>query len=409
MLIYLTIGCVSAGIAGVVVYLLCLGKLSIAKIELKAREDALDRARHEYDETLKKAEDRFKSLAQSVLEERSAKLQSEGEKGMRGIADGLRICIKDFRDRIEQINSETAERNVKLDAQILGLVDQTNTVSAQANKLADAIRGEAQMTGAWGELQLRRVLELGGLEETIDYTYQESFTAPGSDRKNQRTDVLVKMTDGRWMVIDAKTTLAAYVDLAQSGTSDERRDARRRIVGSVLKHVEELKTAAYHRNIEQVTGKKLLKTMLMYIPFDEVYLLAMKAEVVVGGERKLLRDYARENDIVFINATGLLPVVRMLADFWSVAKADRKAMKIKEAAEALVEKFRVFLEAEDGFMRLGSQLSTAIACYNESVKRLASGPGNIMKRVSDLKDMGVNVDTLPAAETVEAKRVDASS
>ena len=460
---------VCAGVSGAVVYLACSRRLAVAQAELRAREEALQRQREDsaadlrrqadqydgqvaglngqledlrrkleevredgarlqaekargdselaaerrkveelrrqYDETLKKAEDRFRALAQAIFDDRSAKLQREGEKGMRDIAQALKADIDAFRKRVDAINSETAERTGKLDERIKGLVQQTNAVSEQANNLAAAIRGDAQATGAWGELQLKRVLELGGLQETVDYTYQETFASSGSDRKDLRTDVLVKMTDGRWMVVDAKTTLAAYMDLVESVPSDA--DPRPRIVESLKAHVEEMKTAAYHRKLQDVTGKKILNTMLMYIPLDEVYLMAMKAEVRVGGEKRLLRDYALENGVVFINATGLLPVVRMLAEFWSAEKSHRKTQEIRKAAEALVDKFRVFLEARgDGFLDLGTQLAAAVRSYNESLKRLSSGPGNIVKKVSDLKDMGIPTDALPAAEKVEAKRLE---
>ena len=459
-----------AGVAGVGTYLACSGRLAAARAELKAREDALRQQREDgdadlrrqagqyeaqiaglngrledlqrrfedardevawlqtekakgaselqaerekvadlrrqYDVTLQKAEDRFRALAQSILDDRSAKLQREGEKGMQDIARTLKADLDAFRKRIDDINSETAARTGKLDERIRGLVQQTNAVSEQANNLAGAIRGEAQMTGAWGEMQLRRVLELGGLLETVDYTYQETFASAGAERKDLRTDVLVKMTDDRWMVIDAKTTLAAYMDLVRGGDSAD--DARQRIVDSLQKHVEEMKTAAYHRKLREATGKRVLNTMLMYIPLDEVYLIAMKAEIRVGGEKRLLRDYALENDVVFINSSGLLPVVRMLADFWSVEKSNRKAQEIRRAAEALVEKFRVFLESRgDGFLDLGVQLAAAVRSYNESVKRLSTGPGNILKKAGDLKDMGIATDALPAPEKVEARQIPA--
>lgn len=397
---------ISSAVTGTIVYLIFSGKLAVARAELKAERDKSADLDRQYETTLRKAEDRFKALAQTVLDERSARLQREGEKGMKGIADELQKSLGDFRARMEKINGETIARGSRLDQRILGLVEQTNAVSTQANKLAEAIRGRSQVTGEWGEMQLKRVLELGGLQETVDYTYQETFASSGADHRDLRTDVLIKMSDGRWMVVDAKATVAAYADFAQAETAEERESATKRIVESVKSHVDEMKTASYHKNLEQVTGRKLLNTMLMYIPFEDVYLLAMKAEVKVGGVNVLLREYARENDVVFINSTGLLPVVRMLADFWATAKADRKAMKIKEAAEALADKFRTFLEGKDGFLEMGRQLAGAVASYNESVKRLAGGPGNIVKKVRDMKDMGVNTDSLPAEEDVGARHID---
>jgi len=141
----------------------------------------------------------------------------------------------------------------------------------------------------------------------------------------------------------------------------------------------------------------------MYIPFDEVYLIAMKAEVVVSGERIMLREYARRNDIVFVNSSSLLPVIRLVESLWARDKADKKALKIKEAAEGLLEKFNGFLSAADGFTAIGKHLNEAARCYNASLGRLASGPGNVIKRLSDMKEMGVSAAAkLPPPDEVES-------
>ena len=348
-------------------------------------------------------EARFRTLAQRILEERAAALKREDAEAIGALVAPLQRQIAEFKARVDAVNSEDVKRTAELAKGIEELVKQTNSVSEQANDLARAIRSDAQVTGAWGEAQLKRVLELGGLEESVHYDCQETFASPGSDRKDLRTDVLVKMPDDRWLVIDAKTTMSAYVDYvrAEDGAKD---DSRARIVASVRAHVDEMRLADYHRSIAATTGRKLLNTMLMYIPFDEVYLIAMKAEITVSGERVLLREYARRNDIVFVNSSSLLPVIRLVEMLWARDKADRKALKIKEAAEGLVEKFNGFLASADGFLAIGKHLNDVARCYNASLGRLSSGPGNVMKRLSDLKDMGVSsAAKLPSPEEVGAR------
>ena len=348
-------------------------------------------------------EARFRTLAQRILEERAAALKREDAEAIGALVAPLQRQIAEFKARVDAVNSEDVKRTAELAKGIEELVKQTNSVSEQANDLARAIRSDAQVTGAWGEAQLKRVLELGGLEESVHYDCQETFASPGSDRKDLRTDVLVKMPDDRWLVIDAKTTMSAYVDYvrAEDGAKD---DSRARIVASVRAHVDEMRLADYHRSIAATTGRKLLNTMLMYSPFDEVYLIAMKAEITVSGERVLLREYARRNDIVFVNSSSLLPVIRLVEMLWARDKADRKALKIKEAAEGLVEKFNGFLASADGFLAIGKHLNDVARCYNASLGRLSSGPGNVMKRLSDLKDMGVSsAAKLPSPEEVGAR------
>ena len=402
-------GILAGGFSVYVVLSSRIGKMKVSgaarDAEIVAEREKVEALKLQYAETMRQAESRFKTLAQEILEDRGRKMQADGEKGMRSIAEGVENSIREFKARIEKINSETVERSGKLDERISGLISQTNQVSDQANRLAEAIRGEAQVTGLWGEMQLKKVLELGGLQESVDYTYQETFASCGSGHKDIRTDVLVKMTDGRWLVVDAKTTMAAYVDYKASSEPAEKGICRERIVESLQRHVEEMKSADYRKKLEQATGKKVLNTMLMYIPFDEVYLIAMKAETTIGRERVLLRDWALKNGIVFINATGLLPVARMLCDFWSTAKAEKRAGEIKAAAEALVDKFRMFISGKDGFADLGNHLAAAVRSYNSSLGRLSKGPGNIVKRISAFEDMGVDTGNFPAEDEVASREV----
>lgn len=387
--------------------------LKAMEVSLAAERSGMEEKRRHYETLLAKMRDEFRSLSEGVLQEKREAFEREGLVGVAKFTNSLLQEVKSFRDRVDKINEADVERTASLRKDIETLVGQTRLVSAEADKLASAIRSDAQVTGLWGEVQLIRVLELGGLQRTVDYDYQETFASPGGSRADLRTDVLVKMPDSRWLVIDAKTTMAAYVDYVGE---DGKRDAAalERIVNSLIEHVKEMKTAGYHRKLEQTTGRRILNTMLMYIPFEEVYLTAMKCEVDGPGGKIPLREWAWRNDVVFVNASGLIPLVRMLAELWARDRSEKKALQIKEAAESLVDKFRVFLEGsagnrKDGFLAVGAGLMSAVTAFNESVRRLSDGRGSILRKLSDLKDMGVaSTDKLPPPEQVEARKVGVS-
>ena len=378
----------------------------------EAQEQRIADMKRHYEDLLGKMKDEFKSLSEDVLKAKTEQLEKSGVASMAKCADSLRQELESFRKRADKINEEDVARTAELKTGIRLLLDQTKGISEEADKLAAAIRSEAQVTGQWGEVQLMRVLELGGLTRTVDYDYQEAFASPESDRVDKRTDVLVKMPEDRWLVIDAKTTMAAYVDYV--GENGERNaEALGRIVASLVEHVKEMKTVGYHKKLEATTGKRILNTMLMYIPFEEVYLVAMKTEVDGPNGKIPLREWAWRNDVVFVNASGLIPLVRMLAELWARDRSERKVLEIKEAAESLVEKFRTFLVGtggkKDGFLSIGAGLMTAVGAFNESVKRLSDGRGSILKRLSDLKEAGVSTtDRLPPSEQVAARQVTVS-
>lgn len=382
-----------------------------SKASLEAEKRRVEDMERHYRELLGQMKSEFKALSDDVLREKREQFEKEGLAGVTKFTDSLLQEVKSFRDRVDKINEADVARTASLKKDIEALVGQTQLVSAEADKLATAIRSDAQVTGQWGEVQLMRVLELGGLQRTIDYDYQETFASPGADHADLRTDVLVKMPNDRWLVIDAKTTMAAYVDHVGEGGKGNS-EALARIVASLVEHVKEMKTAEYHKKIAATTNKRVLNTMLMYVPFEEVYLTAMKS-VVDGPNGKIpLREWAWQNDVVFVNASGLVPLVRMLAELWARDRSEKKVLQIKEAAEALVEKFRTFLEGsggkKDGFLAIGAGLATAVGAFNESIKRLSDGRGSIIKKLADLKEMGVSsTDKLPPPEQIESRQVSA--
>ena len=160
---------------------------------IKSEQSRISDMERHYQQVLSAAKDQFKALSEDVLREKKAQLEKESVVGVKQITDALRKDIDAFRNRVEDVNKADAERTARLKADIEKLVLQTNLVSEQADKLATAISSDAQVTGQWGEIQLKRVLERGGLVETVDFDCQETFTTPGSDHADMRTDVLVKM------------------------------------------------------------------------------------------------------------------------------------------------------------------------------------------------------------------------
>lgn len=382
--------------------------LEEGRIRAEEEVKAIEAANRERDLRYKHEQDlayaRIKELSEKILGENARRLKEEGSENISRLLKPLQEEIGKFRQRIDEVNSEDARRSGQLDERIRKLVEDTNQISQEASELASAIRGEAQVTGEWAELQLKKVLELGGLKEETDYSYQETFASDGSQRKDKRLDFLVKMPDERWLVIDSKATIGAYADFHGEEDPVLREDARARIVASVKAHIDEMVAANYVKSLNIAAGRKLLSTMLMYIPFDEVYLIAMKAKVMVQvngrSEQMLLRDYARMHDIALVNGASVVPLVRLIEEMWVNYNLDKRAVKIKEAAEGLVDKFTTFA---NGFQDLGKALNKVNEQYNAAVRQLSMGPGNVLKRLGDLRDLGVSA----AAKVVEPEVMEA--
>ena len=102
-------------------------------------------------------------------------------------------------------------------------------------------RGEAQLTGEWGEIQLRRVLESAGMCEGQGFSYQETFCDPDTGKKTKRTDFVIKLPGARSLIIDSKTTVQSALDYRAARTEEEKSAALKAIIGSVENHIDEIK------------------------------------------------------------------------------------------------------------------------------------------------------------------------
>lgn len=382
--------------------------LEEAKLQAELEVEAQKRANNERDLRYQREKEltvaRVDELSRKILAETSEKLKRDSGENIGLLLKPLQEELNKFRQRIDEVNTEDATRAGKLDERIRRLVEDTNQVSAKANELAAAIRGEAQVTGEWAEMQLKSILDMAGLREGTDYSYQESFAAEGSGHKDKRMDFLIKLPEERWMVVDSKATVAAYADFI--GTTDEtdRKAAQERIVASVKAHIDEMARANYAKELAIAQGKNLLPTMLMYIPFDEVYLMAMKARIKVQAngrdETITLREYAAKRNIAMVNGASAVPLVRLIETLWINYNVDKKAVRIKETAEGLVDKFNTFV---NGFQDLGKAIGKVNEQYNTSIRQLSAGPGNVLKRLKDLQELGVP----EAAKVLEPEELEA--
>ncbi len=362
-------------------------RLVAAEEAQKANVRLLAEKEEQYKKTLEQGTAQFKELAQQILEDREKKLKEDGTNPLNALVTQLKQDINNLKTSISDSNEKTATSHTDLMGKITTLVDQTNKVTEQANNLANAIRGEAQLTGEWGEIQLKRVLDLAGMASPGDYSYQETFLDDKTGRKSKRTDFVVKMPGSRSLIIDCKVTIAA-AERYQGAVDEAAHDAAEaEIIDSVRKHVDEIVAAEYQASVTNA-----FSTVLMYIPLEEVYMLAMKASISVGGGRELLREYASRHNVVFVNSTSVVPVVRLVELMWNVERTEKNRQDTIRAAEELLRRANSFVEE---FLAVGAAFKDVFAKYEQAKEHLVEAPGgrSIAKAVSQLVRLGVQPKT----------------
>jgi len=315
---------------------------------------------------------RFKQLSQEILEDKSRRFTEQNQLNIEQILKPLREKIAGFELQVKQSYELETRDRVALKEQIAQLARLNQQVSAEANNLAGALRGQARTQGAWGELVLERILELSGLEKGREYETQ--FATRDEAGQRYRPDVVVHLPGERDIIIDAKASLSAYARFSEAVDEAARELALAAHVASLRSHIRELGAKGY----ESLEGIRSLDFVLMFVPNEAAYIDAVRA---APG----LYEEALTQNIGLVCPSTLLPTLRTVNNLWKVERQGRNAQRIAEEAGRLYDKFVGF---EQDLSKLGNALNAAGKAYADARGKLLEGPGNVVRKIEMLKKMG---------------------
>jgi DNA recombination protein RmuC len=321
----------------------------------------------------------FEALAGEILEKKSKSFAEGSQKELGNLLTPLRDQIKEFRDKVEQAQTDSKTGVTKLETLIGTLGGLNQQLTAEARNLTSALRGSSKAQGDWGELIVRNLLEKAGLREGEQFRVQETFDAvPGDGDERQRKarpDVIVNLPGGRHLVIDSKVSLNAYTDSVNAATEEERKAAVKRHLASVRGHVDELAAKSYHK-------LQTLETpdfVVMFIPIEPAFLEALH-------EDESLWRYAYEKEVLLVGPTTLLFVIRIVDNLWQQELQARSVQDVMNRGAELYDKFVGFVSDLEA---IGKSLRGADQSYSNAMKKLSEGRGNLIRQVELLKQLGI--------------------
>lgn len=313
----------------------------------------------------------FKNLANDIFEEKSKKFTDQNKSNLFDLLKPLGEKIVEFEKRVEETHKDTITRNAGLREQLEILQKLNVQMSREAENLTRALKGDSQMQGAWGEFILESILEKSGLERDREYTIQETFTTADG---RLRPDVIIRLPEDRHVIIDSKVSLTAYNTFVNSNSEEEKAIALKAHLLSIRQHMKSLAEKNYAKHISD-NG---LDFVIMFIPIEPAYILAIQSE-------RNLYEEALERRIVFVSPTLLIPSLQLIKTVWKQEYQNRHVLDIATKAGDLYDKFVGFTE---DLITLGRHLDTSKKFYDESMKKLSIGSGNLVRRVEDLKKLG---------------------
>lgn len=315
----------------------------------------------------------FQVLAQEILEEKSKRFSEQNQSALGQLLEPLKTRLQEFQGKVETAYvSESKDRSALAEQvkQLMGLNQQLNQ---RASDLTRALTSQNKSQGNWGELVLERVLEASGLRKGQEYEVQESHTR--DDGSRAQPDVVIHLPEGKHLIIDAKMSLNAYLDYANSEDETVREAAVKRHLDSVRTHIKGLS----EKNYQELYGLKSLDFVLMFIPVEPAFMLATRQDA------DLWQDAWKRN-VLLVSPSTLLFVVRTVAHLWRQEQQTRNAKDIAQRGAELYDKFVGFVE---GLELVGTRLSQAQKAFDDTHKKLASGRGSLVRQAEMLRDLGV--------------------
>jgi len=341
---------------------------------LKAFTDADTRLRDAFQalsaDALKSNNRTFLDLAETRLREARSEATSDIDARKKAIEDLLSPMAKTL-EQVDREIKDSERRRVETGAQLMQKIASLDTAGQtlrdETRRLTDALKRPG-VRGRWGELQLKRVVELAGMIEYCDFTEQRTIDA-GEDEGRIRPDVIVRLPGGKRIVIDAKAPLDAYLRALEAPDEEARQNLLLEHARQVRAHISQLSAKGYFEKIASTP-----EFVVMFLPGEMFFSAALEQD-------PSLIECGVEKRVIPASPTTLIALLRAVSYGWQQEAMEENARKISDLGKALYEAVRTL---GSHFETLGSRLKSSLDAYNQAVGSLE---GNVLIKARKFKEL----------------------
>jgi len=337
----------------------------------QAREQLTDTFNSLSSQALKQNNESFLKLAEENLkqfQQRSSTELDKKEKAIEHLVQPIREALDKTTQQIHGMEKERKEAYGSLHKHLESMAQSQQSLQQETRNLVTALR-RPEVRGQWGELTLKRLAELAGMVEHCDFYQQESIK---TDAGMLRPDMIVRMPDGREIVVDVKTPLDAYLNAIEADSDEERQRELTRHTRNVRNRVNELANKTYWSQFKNAPD-----FVVLFIPGDQFLSAAL------DNDRSLLEDALRQH-VILATPTSFVALLRAVAYGWRQEQLAENAEHIREVGEELYKRLLTFTSHLE---KLGKSLDTSIKHYNSAV---GSYDSRILPGAQKFTEMGIS-------------------
>ncbi|MDP6418897.1 MAG: DNA recombination protein RmuC [Candidatus Krumholzibacteria bacterium] len=335
-------------------------------------------------------EDALKSNREAILQElEKQKIRAEGdlkqrEEAVKNLVEPIEKQLKEVDKQIRDIEKERKENQGGLAKQLEEFSRDQDRLRQETKHLVNAL-SKSSVRGQWGELQLRRVVEMAGMIEYCDFVEQDSVSDIDESR---RPDMIIRMPNGQQVVVDAKTPMEAWLQSHDTEDDAERHALLVKHAKSVKDHIRSLSRKNYQKLIDHTP-----EFVVMFLPSEAVFYAAL-------DQNPALIEEGVDKKIIMATPTTLIALLRSVAYGWQQHTLSENAEEIRRLGKDLYERLD---KLNLHFASLGKSLNSSVGHFN---KAMGSFDRRVLVSARKFTELGVGSGEISASDLIEVTAVD---